>query len=338
MTRALEFTREAESFPDVDSFRRGILPGLRELVSCDVAGYNEVDVEEGTILVLESPLGTLPPELYPRLIELADEHPVLVLNRSGDLRPYAISDFLSARRFHGLALYGDLYAQIDAEDQLAFGLPGGVTIGIALNRSRRGFSRRDRDLLDLIRPHLSQARRHVQARERKRDLVAALEQGLELMGGAIVMIDRSGRIEDASDFARQLLSAYVGRDGALQAGLDDWIAGDPGASTLAIAGRRGRLIVRRLERGDGAPGSALLLTEFRSGQPALKELRDLGLTRREAEVLLLVATGMANRAIASELGVAVGTVRKHLERIYARLGVHSRTEAATVALKAGDLE
>jgi DNA-binding NarL/FixJ family response regulator len=41
----------------------------------------------------------------------------------------------------------------------------------------------------------------------------------------------------------------------------------------------------------------------------------------------LVADGFTNRQIARELGVSEGTVRKHLENVYARLGVQSRTQA-----------
>ena len=52
------------------------------------------------------------------------------------------------------------------------------------------------------------------------------------------------------------------------------------------------------------------------------------LTEREAEVLELVADGLTNRQIAHHLKVAPPTVRAHLEHIYAKLGVHTRTAAA----------
>ena len=52
-----------------------------------------------------------------------------------------------------------------------------------------------------------------------------------------------------------------------------------------------------------------------------------GLTRREQEVLGLVAEGKSNAEIANELWIAAGTVRVHLEHIYAKLGVQSRTAA-----------
>jgi DNA-binding CsgD family transcriptional regulator len=54
----------------------------------------------------------------------------------------------------------------------------------------------------------------------------------------------------------------------------------------------------------------------------------LGLTRRETEILRLVACGAQNRAIAASLFISPGTVRKHLSNVYEKLGVPNRTTAA----------
>ncbi len=63
------------------------------------------------------------------------------------------------------------------------------------------------------------------------------------------------------------------------------------------------------------------------------------LTKRELEVLRLVAAAKANESIAKGLGITERTVRFHLRNIYDKIGVHSRTEAAIWALRhrlAGD--
>ena len=52
------------------------------------------------------------------------------------------------------------------------------------------------------------------------------------------------------------------------------------------------------------------------------------LTPREAEVTRLAATGMTNKQIAACLFVSPGTVRKHLDNIYAKTGTHNRTTLA----------
>jgi LuxR family maltose regulon positive regulatory protein len=51
------------------------------------------------------------------------------------------------------------------------------------------------------------------------------------------------------------------------------------------------------------------------------------LSAREIEVLRLVASGLSDRDIAQHLVLAIGTVKKHLNNIYGKLGVHTRTQA-----------
>lgn len=101
-----------------------------------------------------------------------------------------------------------------------------------------------------------------------------------------------------------------------------------------VGGRERRLVLTR-EPGE-APFSErdrLLLTLMR---PHLVNIRDRvearrrtapDLTPRQWQLLARVAVGATNRQIARELRLSEGTVRKHLENIYARLGVGSRTEA-----------
>lgn len=61
----------------------------------------------------------------------------------------------------------------------------------------------------------------------------------------------------------------------------------------------------------------------------------LSLTKRERQVLRLVATGMLDKEIAFELTVSIKTVQSHMEKIYRKLGVSNRTEAAIIAKKIG---
>jgi DNA-binding NarL/FixJ family response regulator len=59
----------------------------------------------------------------------------------------------------------------------------------------------------------------------------------------------------------------------------------------------------------------------------------LGLTHREAEVLLWISQGKSNRDIGDILGVSPRTVNKHLEQIFVKLGVENRTSAAILAVR-----
>ena len=60
-----------------------------------------------------------------------------------------------------------------------------------------------------------------------------------------------------------------------------------------------------------------------------------GLTRRELEVLHLVAEGLPNKSIAVRLGISDHTVKFHVNAILSKLGAQSRTEAVTRATRMG---
>jgi DNA-binding NarL/FixJ family response regulator len=73
-----------------------------------------------------------------------------------------------------------------------------------------------------------------------------------------------------------------------------------------------------------------------SGETLLQ--RRLGLTAREAEVLLWISRGKSNRDIGEILGMRPATVTKHLEQIYTKLGVENRASAASIAVRAASAE
>ena len=59
------------------------------------------------------------------------------------------------------------------------------------------------------------------------------------------------------------------------------------------------------------------------------------LTPRESEILSLLAEGQSNKVIARNLGISDGTVKLHVKAILRKLGVHSRVEAAVIAVEHG---
>jgi DNA-binding NarL/FixJ family response regulator len=101
-----------------------------------------------------------------------------------------------------------------------------------------------------------------------------------------------------------------------------------------------------LERPDGSVLAVhLLRSPDRSvddlrPQPAgemlsVRVLRALGLTRREIQVMQILARGKSNQEIASHMTVSVRTVQKHLENVYGKLGARSRTQAVLTVWSIG---
>ncbi len=117
-------------------------------------------------------------------------------------------------------------------------------------------------------------------------------------------------------------------DAAMEAGADGYLLKDVGRHALVQA-------IRTVQQGDLplAPHVArrLVRTALKSkGSPGCKPL-----TKREEEVLQLVARGMGNRAVAAVLNIGVGTVKVHMANILHKLNASSRTEAAVIALQSG---
>ena len=80
----------------------------------------------------------------------------------------------------------------------------------------------------------------------------------------------------------------------------------------------------------------LLVGDFlaRSGEDGAKETMN-GLTRREGEVLSLLAEGKTNEEIAGILSISVHTVARHRENLMGKLGLHSRSELVKYAIRKG---
>ena len=106
---------------------------------------------------------------------------------------------------------------------------------------------------------------------------------------------------------------------------------DESPSALAAA-------IRQVGRGEQYLSPALATAILQKHQSQLmglmSELQVMDeLTAREREILDLLALGLSNKLIASELYLSVRTVEGHLANIYLRLGVHSRTEAMLKAMR-----
>ena len=335
----------ADSLASLDS-----LPALRqravdivaELVEATVVAWNEVDLDGRQIDAVISP----PPDQFSTqerdtlgaaFIEHVADHPVIAhYRRTRDGRPYAISDFLSAAAFHKTGIYRHFYRHLGAEDQLSFVLPDPfLIIGIALNRTHRGFSARDRQVCNLLRPHLVQAYRSVETATQMKRMTSTFQLAAAERGLGFIRVDDEGHPYETSLTAHSIVHRFfdLHSTSSLPDEISEWLARDRGRTSpaeLVLYRSDGRRLI--VHRAPAPSGDLLLLSEQPKRPP---DTRKLGLTAREAEVLALVREGLATKRIASAIGISPRTVDKHIQHALDKLGVRTRMQAIVLIDQAG---
>jgi DNA-binding NarL/FixJ family response regulator len=322
--RLLRFVAEAESFGGDHAFAGEFLAQLGRLLPADWIGYSEYERSEdgcegrrydlATDHVVFSGIDW--PAVKP---VLEAENPVQLRFRQGSFDAVKISDFLTRRELHRTRMYDLVLKPCGVEDSLGVQLPippRRRPKQFVFDRGGRVFGERDRTLLDLLRPHLVRLYRASETRRRLREAFALHDS----TRAAVVLLEAGDRVAFVSTAARELLERYFGKNGArrrLPRSLASWVR----------EGRRGRTDEPlRVDAGDRS-----LVVELVEGALLLEELQRMPrLTTRELEILDLVAEGATNAEIAERLWVSPGTVRRHLENVFAKLGVHTRTAAASV--------
>lgn len=179
-----------------------------------------------------------------------------------------------------------------------------------------------------IRVHLANARSAQSARI-----------ALDAAGRHLLAVTQAGHVHWSTPQTQQVLKATTGRDDAIDGighNLANWLsadiatpAGQTTSFTIELAGDM-KLQMHYL----GAIGADEYLFRLTTADhPNQDEIlrQQFGLTNREAEVLLWIAKGKANKDIGEILGLSPRTVNKHLEQIYSKLGVENRASAAVRA-------
>jgi DNA-binding CsgD family transcriptional regulator len=205
-----------------------------------------------------------------------------------------------------------------------------LLIGVVLMRGGADFSDRERSLLNLLRPYLSNAFRNAEARSMLNGFSALASEH----GDGLILVSPLGVPLAANAPAFELAGAFGEHaPGTLPAPLLQWYRRSRAAEPLPpepLVGHRGDdLVEARLL------SSTLISLRQLRGSVDAEMLSGLGLSSRECEVLSLVSLGLTNRAIATRMGIEPGTVKKHLDNVFEKLGVHSRTAATAAALREG---
>ena len=304
-----------------------LLEALPTLVEIDSIGYEEIRPADGSMLRFSEPTDSARPELWEAFTAHFHEHPMVArFHETGDASVHRLSDFLSDRQLRQTGLYGDVLGPAGVAHQTGFSLAGPAAPFVAVTLARgvgRDFTDRDIEVLEALRRPVKRLREAAESR--------MVMRAIEASGpAAIVVPGLDGRVvwlsPRAGILARELgLPLRAGRDlpPPCDAVMDTGVP-----TTIAVDGSLAQ--IRRLP-GDGERALPALLLERLPGPPARRTLDRLGLSPRETDVLHLLVEGRSNHEIAADLVISVRTVRKHLEAVYDKLGVHSRSEAVAVA-------
>jgi DNA-binding CsgD family transcriptional regulator len=243
-----------EGFPDVQPV---LLGGLAAAVGCEAATLTHLDLRTEHEVALIWPSDRASAVSLEAYADLGTAHPLRPVvaerlrARRLDAPPVRISDLLSRRQWRAHPLQRQVMGDVDDQMTLPLRARGSAVHAVAVARSGRPFSDRQREVLHHCGRHLAAALRRV---------------------------DRAGQ------HALQIAPTVR------------WVPAQH------------------------APGLA-------DPAPADRPAADSALSRREREVLALVASGLTDAQAARSLGLRPATVSKHLQRIYHRLELPNRVAA-----------
>ena len=343
------FLHDLHSHRELATLPSRVAELLARLFDCDSCAY--VTVSSGETFELSCwPAGRFAFDNPREVMAQHANHP-LVARYAGSREPRAwrLSDPAPAGQLAALPLYRGLYRSLGIEYQLAMVLPGldAPVHVVALHRSRADFSEEERELLELLAPHLVQAVRNLRHLARTQPPAELASEELADLGVMLVGGDQA--VTMCTQQARLLLQDYFGESGirgrvALPPAMADWLAATLRVQSTQrfMKARPDPLIVARETRAlvvnlvsDPAREQHLLTLSDEKLQAPPRTLVELGLTQREAEVLCWVAQGKTNREIGMILDMSARTVQKHLEHVFQKLGVESRVNAMLMAWQAG---
>ncbi len=322
------------------------LGAVQKIISGDILAYDSF-TEDGvhTGDIWHDPPGTISPELYAVFSKLASEHPFAPYVFSRSYRfAMMTADYVSPLDFKNSAIFSEFYKHFPVHHQLLVPITTGpgTLVTCAVNRRGKNFTEEERMMLDLIAPHLGGA---IQNSRKMQAVLAALNDlstALETRSCGIVSLNSDLKVLYISSVCTDLLQRYLGKSVCKDGSLPEFLIGWIKQNDLLSNGEFPRVPINlKLE----LPGSilsvtlmfdgksderSLILEEFKEFRPA--DLRTLGLTKRQAEILFWLSRGKTDKDIGGILCISHRTVNKHLEAIYSRLGVETRTAAIQIAL------
>jgi len=193
-------------------------------------------------------------------------------------------------------------------------------VGFHRQKEERNFSDRDKNIVDILLPHMAKAIHN-------RNLLSGMKLGKEAVG--VIAIGKDGRTFYKNDTAKQLLNGIPGES-----------IPDPGLNPNPVfyKSKSGTYRVRTLPLDRYRKGRVVLLERYPPEHRLHPKFAESRLSRRESEIAAFVVQGYSNREIAEMTFICEQTVKDHLHSIFEKLEIRSRGEltAKVLGLRPGD--
>jgi len=355
----LDFVRDLYDQRGREDFADRTMGSLLRLAAADRIVYGDFDVERQAARLSMQPAvvkehdGTVDGAVNGALSGLErgfGNHPLYrYFLQTGDGLAHKTSQVMTKSQYRRYFERDDFARQLGAKYQMGLFFAAGpsVVTTILLARSGNDFAERERTLVNRLYPHLVQAFRNTASLNRLSRDVDGLIGMLEGPTSSVIVLAGDGRVKRWTEQGKNWIAQYCrtpfpAAADRLPECFADWyrqqlalVAQEtlsPSPRDPLIVDKNGRQLTVQLIPDHFRDEHLLLLNEKR-GDASWNALGEYGLTPRESEVLAWVAKGKTNADVGVILRMSDRTVQKHLEHIYQKMGVETRTTATVRALK-----
>ncbi len=325
----LDIVESLTGAQNLDEYSRLAMIGMRNLIPCIDASYNEMNPSAGRIEWASEPANSKMDEFAPLFARLMRQNPLVQhFEDTADTRAMMWSDLVSRADLQQTELWQEMFRPLGVYEQMALVVPTppGIVVGFAVNTGPEGFSERDRAVFHALRPHLAHMYRSIQLQDKARTALGWTGALADSKGVVTAVTENAAALEEATGIELtqgELLPKSI--RSAFRQGVNGYRPSQPAvrSQSTRISGDADGV------EGWHVPGPiGPHVVVVQTGVDSMKRrLAEAGLTDRQSEVAMQLAEGGTNAVISQRMGIAEGTLRKHLENIYRALDVTDRATA-----------
>jgi DNA-binding CsgD family transcriptional regulator len=323
-----------------------VISAVKEIISCEMVAFDSFTPDEVSVAWF-NPVNAISNQDFEAFLEFADEHPfvepLLVKKLPEATR---VTDLITRKEFNSTGLFNEFYRRMRITDTMGVSLPISqeMTMTNSIYRSGRNFSDAECLMLTLLSTHLRSAIINTKLFERIQKSEQFLQNGLVNKSCGIIALNEQKEIVYATEFARNMLEKYFDdskrNSKYLPQKLSCWLINkidslatdsfQKSAEVYFLSKENDQLTIRYMFNTQ-TNETSLLVEEKLWIKPKL--LEKFSLTKRETEILFWISQGKADKEIAILCNISSRTVQKHIENIYVKIGVETRTAAMLKVLE-----